>query len=396
MRGHIARKGKVYYAVIYEGINPATGKGRHRWHRAGTTRREAERLLADLVKRSHDGDYRAPEKITLGDYLLERWLPTKQSQLRPSSYSSYRLNIELHVIPYLGHTALQGITPEDLDTLYARLLREGRRNGGGGGLSPKTVRYIHSIIRKALADAARKGTVVRNVADLADPPRLSASPRRQMTVWTTDQLRDFLEHIENHELYPAYYLAANTGMRRGEVLGLRWDQVDLDAARLVVTQAVLSIEYETSVSDVKTRNGRRTIDLDARTVGILRAWRKRQLEQLLLAGRSANASGFVFARPDGGPVHPDYFSQTFQRLVRRAELPRIRLHDLRHTHASILLQAGAPVKVVSERLGHANAAFTMNVYQHVLPGMQAEAASAFSAAVFGSGEVALENDTSGI
>lgn len=393
MRGHIAKKGKVYYAVIYEGINPATGKGRHRWHRAGTTRREAERLLAELVKRSHDGDYRAPEKITLGDYLLERWLPTKQSQLRPSSYSSYRRNIELHVIPYLGHTPLQRITPEDLDTLYARLLREGRRNGGGGGLSPKTVRYIHSIIRKALADAARKGTVVRNVADLADPPKLSAGPRRQMTVWTADQLRAFLEHIESHDLYPAYYLAANTGMRRGEVLGLRWYHVDLDAARLVVTQAVLSIEYEASVSDVKTPNSRRTIDLDARTVGILRAWRKRQFEHLLLAGQGTSASGFVFASPDGGPVHPDSFSQTFQRLVGRADLPRIRLHDLRHTHASILLQSGTPVKVVSERLGHANAAFTMNVYQHVLPGMQAEAASAFTAAVFGSSsEVALEND----
>ncbi len=382
MRGHIAKKGKVYYAVIYEGINPATGKGRHRWHRAGTTRREAERLLADLVKRSHDGDYRAPEKITLGDYLLERWLPTKQSQLRPLSYSSYRRNIELHVIPYIGHTPLQRITPEDLDTLYARLLREGRRNGGGGGLSPKTVRYIHSIIRKALADAARKGTVARNVADLADPPKLSAGPRRQMTVWTADELRAFLEHIENHDLYPAYYLAANTGMRRGEVLGLRWDQVDLDAARLVVTQAVLSIEYEASVSDVKTANSRRTIDLDIRTVNVLRAWRKRQLEQLMLTGRRTDVTGFVFARPDGSPIHPDYFSQTFDRLVSQTGLQRIRLHDLRHTHASVLLKAGTPVKVVAERLGHANPAFTMNVYQHVLPGMQAEAAAAFADAVF--------------
>lgn len=382
MRGHIAKKGDVYYAVIYEGVNPATGRGRHRWHRAGATRRGAERLLADLVKRSHDGDYRAPEKITLGDYLLERWLPTKRAQLRPSSYSSYRRNIEIHVIPHLGHTPLQRLTPEDLDTLYATLLRDGRKNGDGG-LSPKTVRYIHSIIRKALADAARKGTVARNVAALADPPKLTAGPRRQMTVWTAGQLRGFLEHIEDHDLYPAFYLAANTGMRRGEVLGLRWEHVNLDAARLVVTQAVLSVEYETSVADVKTANSRRAIDLDARTVTVLRAWRKRQLEQLILAGRGAGATGFVFARTDGGPLHPDFFSQTFERLVGRTDLPRIRLHDLRHTHASILLQAGTPVKVVSERLGHASPAFTLNVYQHVLPGMQSDAAEAFGAAVFG-------------
>lgn len=383
MRGHIAKKGNVYYAVIYEGINQATGKSRHRWHRAGTTRREAERLLAELVKRSHDGHYRAPEKITLGDYLLVRWLPTKQSQLRPSSFSSYRRNIEIHVIPHLGHTPLQRLTPEDLDTFYATLLREGRKNGDGGGLSPKTVRYIHSIIRKALADAARKGTVTRNVADLADPPKLTAGPRRQMTVWTASQLRGFLDQIDHHHLYPAFYLAANTGMRRGEILGLRWDHVDLDAARLVVTQAVLSIDYETSVSDVKTSNSRRTIDLDARTVAVLRAWRKWQLEHLMRTGQGADAAGFVFARPDGSPIHPDYLSQTFERLVARTSLPRIRLHDLRHTHASILLQAGTPVKVISERLGHASPAFTMNVYQHVLPGMQADAAETFGTAVFG-------------
>jgi integrase len=204
-----------------------------------------------------------------------------------------------------------------------------------------------------------------------------------MTVWTADQLRAFLEHIEDHHLYPAFYLAANTGMRRGEVLGLRWDHVDLDAARLVVTQAVLSIDYERSVSDVKTANSRRTIDLDARTVGVLRAWRRRQLEQLMLTGRGADAPGFVFARSDSSPLHPDYFSQTFERLIAQRDIPRIRLHDLRHTHASILLQAGTPVKVVSERLGHANPAFTMNVYQHVLPGMQADAAEAFGVAVFG-------------
>ncbi len=383
MRGHIAKKGKVYYAVIYEGINPATGRGRHRWHRAGNTRKEAERFLAELVKRSHDGDYRAPEKITLGDYLLDRWLSTKQSQLRPSSFSSYRRNIEIHVVPHIGQIPLQRLTPEDLDAFYAKLLREGRRNGDGGGLAPKTVRYIHSIIRKALADASRKGTVVRNVADLADPPKLAAGSRRQMTVWTADQLRTFLEHIEGHDLYPAFYLGANTGMRRGEVLGLRWDHVDLETARLVVAQALLSVEYETTVSDVKTVNSRRTVDLDARTVAVLRAWRKRHLELLLLTGRTPDPTALVFARADGNPTHPDYFSQTFERLTAQTDLPRIRLHDLRHTHASILLQAGTPVKVVSERLGHANPAFTINVYQHVLPGMQADAAEAFSNVVFG-------------
>jgi integrase len=382
MRGHIAKKGTRYYAVVYEGIDSATGRGRHRWHSAGPTRRDAERLLAELVKRSHDGDYRAPERITLGTYLVERWLPTKQAQLRPSTYDSYRRNIEGHVIPALGARPLQRLVPEDLDGLYASLLANGRRNGSGGGLSPKTVRYIHGILRKALADAQRKGSVARNVADLADPPKASARARREMRVWSAAELLRFLELVEDHHLFVAFFLAANTGMRRGEVLGLRWKDVELDRARLSVNQAVVSVAYEVKVGDVKTDTARRTIDLDGRTVALLRRSRKQQLEDRLAAGRSWDEASFVTARLDGSPIHPDYFSQCFHHAVARSDLPRIRLHDLRHTHASILLRAGQPVKVVSERLGHANPAFTMSVYQHVLPGMQADAAAAFSAALF--------------
>ena len=184
MRGHVARKGNRYYAVVYEGFDAATGQERHRWHAAGDTRKDAEKLLGELVKRMHDGDYRAPERITFGDYLLERWLPTKQSQLRPSTFSSYRNNVITHIAPRIGSIPLQKLQPEDLDTFYAQLLREGRRNGAGGGLAPKTVRIIHGIIRKALADAMRKGTVTRNVADLADPPKVRLGGSREMTVWS--------------------------------------------------------------------------------------------------------------------------------------------------------------------------------------------------------------------
>ena len=258
-----------------------------------------------------------------------------KAQLRHSTYSSYAKNIELHINPRIGHIALQKLQPEDLDTLYAQLLSDGKRNGAGGGLAPKTVRIIHGIIRKALADAHRKGTVNRNVADLADPPKVRLGGRTAMKVWSAEELRTFLARIEYHDLYTAFFLVANTGMRRGEVLGLTWRNVDLDTARLVVSQSVLSVDYEASVADVKTATSRRTIDLDARTVATLRAWRRRQLEERLSTGRRDDE--FVFARPDGRPVHPDYFSQCWDRLVAASPLPRIRLHDLRHTHASILL-----------------------------------------------------------
>jgi integrase len=172
-------------------------------------------------------------------------------------------------------------------------------------------------------------------------------------------------------------------MRRGEVLGLTWRNVDLDKARLVVEQQVQSVEYEASGTDVKTAGSRRTIDLDPRTVAVLKTWRRQQLERHLSTGRRCDDE-FVFTHLDGGSIHPDLFSQTWSRLMDKSDVRRIRLHDLRHTHASILLKAGVPVKVVSERLGHSSPAFTMTVYQHVLPGMQADAAVAFGKAVFGS------------
>jgi integrase len=284
--------------------------------------------------------------------------------------------------------------PEDLDGLYAQLLDNGRRNKGGGALSPKSVRLVHSVIHKALADAHRKGSVTRNVADVADAPTISAGARPKMKAWKADELRRFLELVEDHPLHTALYVKANTGMRRGELLGLTWRVIDFDNARLSVTQTVTAPDYKIDVSDVKSAHSLRTIDLNRRTVSILRSWRKQQLEEYMQTGVRTDDSGFVFARPDGSPIHPDYFSQTFERLLAKLDLPRIRLHDLRHTHATLLIKAGVPVKVVSERLGHASVAFTMQVYQHVLPGMQADAAATFGDIVFGNDPSVHESNPS--
>jgi Phage integrase, N-terminal SAM-like domain len=177
MRGYVAKKGKRWYAVIYDGVNPATGKEQRRWVPAGTRRGDAEKLVTELVKRRNEGETVVTDKVTLGDYLVERWLPVQRTRLRASTYDSYRRNIELHVIPALGRRPLDKLTVEDLDLLYARLLVNGHKGDKGGGLSPKTVGYIHLIIRKALTDAHRKGTVVRNVATLADAPKVGARKR---------------------------------------------------------------------------------------------------------------------------------------------------------------------------------------------------------------------------
>ena len=381
MRGHIAKNGNRYYMVIHEGPDPATGKPRYRCHAAGAARSEAEKLLAEIVKRVHDGDYRSPDKITVADYLLHRWLPSKRTRVKPSTANSYERNIRLHINPNIGAIPLQRLQPEDLDELYVQLLTEGKRNGGGGGLSAKSVRNVHATLQSALSDAARKGTVARNVADTADPPSISRSGR-SISVWTGDQLRRFLDAMADHELYPLYLLAATTGMRRGELAGLPWHNVDLEAARLTINQQIVSVQYQLIESDLKTPTSRRNIDLDPRTVAELRRHRRSQLEERMATGHRGD-DGYVFAKPDGSPIHPDLISQTFERAVAKLDVPRIRLHDLRHTHATILLQQNVHPKVVSERLGHSSVAFTMTVYQHVMPGLQAQAASTFVAAVFG-------------
>ena len=184
---------------------------------------------------------------------------------------------------------------------------------------------------------------MRNVADLADAPTTSRNSRT-MSVWTSDELRAFLDAISDHYLYPLYLLAATTGMRRAEIASLVWRNVDLDTARLTVSQQLLSVEYKLIKSDLKTPTSRRTIDLDPHTVNQQRLHRCRQLEDRMATGRR-HKGGYVFAKPDGSPIHPDLISQTFERLLAKIDLPRIRLHDLRHTHATILLQQGVNPKI---------------------------------------------------
>jgi len=210
---------------------------------------------------------------------------------------------------------------------------------------------------------------------VAHAPKLRSIPKVEPQSWNAQQLQAFLQAAAGHRLFPAFWLLAATGMRRSELLGLRWDDVDFKRARVSINRGLVAVAYELRESRGKTSNSRRAVDLDSTTLKVLKAWRDWQRAEQGAAG--IESDGWVFTSTDGGPVHPHSISQTFERIASRAGVPRIRLHDIRHTHGTLLIKAGVPVKVVSERLGHGNPAFTIDTYQHVLPGMQAEAARTF-------------------
>jgi len=371
MKGYVRRRGDRWYAVIYEGIDPATGKERRSWHAAGTERADAERLAARLAAKAN-GRLDAARALTFGTYLQSQWLPAKKAKLQRSTFAGYRRNVELHIIPTLGRIPIRRLRDNQLESLYDRLAHP---TDGSRALSPKTILEIHLIIRAALADAESDGYVLRNVALSANVPRPPLVHTPEPQAWTAEQLQTFLRAAAGHRYFPAFWTLAMTGMRRSELLGLRWSDIDLDAATMSINRGLVSVGYELHESRGKTRNSRRRIDLDPTTVRVLAAWRAWQHIERNAVG--APSPDHVFTDALGARVHPHSVSQAFERVAARAEVPVIRLHDLRHTHATLLIKASVPVKVVSERLGHAKTAFTIETYQHVLPGMQADAARTF-------------------
>lgn len=304
--------------------------------------------------------------MTLEEFLVGEWLPAISATIRPTTLTGYRDHVRCHIVPALGPLPIEEIEPNALNRFYARLsVVDGRKRR----VSSTTIRRVHATLRRALRDAVRWGYLETNPCERADPPRQA---RVEMSVWDADQLKAFLASVETDPLYPLWTLLAMTGMRRGEALGLRRRDLDLVNARLSVRQSLVSTGREIYLSELKTARGRRVVALDAHTVEILRA----QVADAWLYD-------LVFVDGAGEPLNPNWVTRRFQNLVARAGLGHFRLHDLRHTHATLALEAGVHPKIVSERLGHSTVAFTLDVYSHALPSMQEQAAGQVAALVFG-------------
>jgi integrase len=326
-------------------------------------------------------EYVAPSKLTLAEFLRSEWLPLQKASKKPSTYSGYEHFVEKRLIPELGDIRLTELTQGDIARVYAALRTGGRKDGKEGGLSERSLKQLHAVLHGALAHAVASGRLLRNPAALL-PRDVKLKPRRvEMHTWSAEQLRAFLTSVDDDRLHACFTLAATTGMRRSELLGLRWEDVDFEHAQIAVRRGFVVAGYE--VHEGAPKSGRaRTIAVDVDTIAMLKRHRARQLEERLAWSEAWTDLGLLFTLEDGSAIHPQTLSQTFDRRVASTNLPRIRFHDLRHTHATLLLQAGVHPKVAQERLGHSSIAITLDIYSHVAPGMQEDAAAKLGALVF--------------
>jgi integrase len=338
----------------------------HRRRRPLYGRTQAE-VRAKLTAARHELDQGIEppdERLTVGQY-LHRWLSdTVAPHRRPRTCESYSYLVTRHIEPTLGRERLARLTPGQVQRLEAQKL--------AGGLSPRTVQYLHAVLRKALGDAVRTGLVPRNVASLVEAPRVR---RTEVQPLTPEQSRAFLEAVEGSPDRPLYVVAMALGLRRGEVLALRWEDVDLDAATLTVRHSLREVPGGSyALDEPKTERSRRTLALPLFVVDALRTHHTAQARVRLAAGEGWHDDGYVFTTDVGLPLHGRVVLHRFQRALRAAGLPRLRFHDLRHGAASLLVAQHVDLKVVQEVLGHAQLATTAEIYAHLLPEARREAA----------------------
>ncbi|WP_250285925.1 MULTISPECIES: tyrosine-type recombinase/integrase [unclassified Frankia] len=386
MKGSAYRKdGKWAYR---HDVDPdsLTGKRRQTGRGGFATRKEAEKALRDSIAAYESGRHVKVSRRTVGAF-LDEWHAAMKAGMRPTTWVKYGNLLRAYVTPIIGETALRELTPVRLNLLYAHLLDEGRvhrRAEQKPGLSPSTVATVHRMLHRALADAVRWDYVARNVAEDAQPPRVG---RRRPTVWTPEQLRAFVEYIRGDRLYALYLLVVTTGMRRGEVVGLRREDIDLKAATVVPAVPRVVVDGRAVESETKTESGQRPRALDPLTLAALRAHIEIWEEERKQVGHTTD---LLFCWPDGSEIHPDTVTDRFQKHARAAGLPVIRLHDVRHSYATAALKSDVHPKIVSERLGHADVAFTLKIYSHVIAGMDAAAARLVAEAIFGPAEPVLD------
>jgi integrase len=370
VKGSIKQRSSGSYSIILDfGKDPATGKRQQKWHTFKGTKRQAQDECARLIASMKGGTYLEPSRVMLSQF-LDRWLDHARSQVSTKTHQRYGELARKNIIPRLGATALTKLKPAQISAAYAEALASGRRDGTGG-LSPRTVHHMHRVLKQALGQAVKWELLNRNPCDAVDPPRVG---RGTMQTYDMPQTVEVIEALrETRMLIPAL-LAVMCGLRRGEVLAIRWKNIDLDAGQITVAESVEETLGKIAFKAPKSGKGR-TLALSPVVVDELRAHRSRQSEELLRLGVRLSGETLVVAQADGSLLKPTSLTHEWTRLSAKTGLPRIRFHDLRHTHATALLANNVNPKIASERLGHSKVGITLDLYSHVMPGMQEDAVS---------------------
>ena len=378
MRGSIEPQGtgerkKSYRLTVDLGRDETGKRRRHRETFVGS-KKDAERRMREILTEVETGMYLPPSHMTTGQY-LERWSENYAAlHTSPRTASSYQAELRRHIIPGIGDIPLTELRPHHIEQYYVQAVKSGRKDGTGG-LAPKTVLYHHRIISEALEHAVRQGELVRNCAKLVDPPR---PKRAKVNTLTRDDSIRFLEAARESQYFYLFAIALGTGARLGELLALIWRNVDMERGNITIDATLYregSEWYRKQPKSGRSRN----VPLPPSFMPYLRDYRTTIESERASIGLALSQDDFVFHTAQGKPLDRHSVSRGFARVLNLSGLPHIRFHDLRHTHASLMLQDGNSAKVVSERLGHASAAFTLDTYGHVMPGIQEDAAARFGA-----------------
>jgi len=383
---YVGKGGLISWQLKYDGPrDPVTGARQQRNVTVRGSKKDARKELRRLLSQIDEGTDVKPEAVTLGQY-LGQWINSAAvSSLSPKTIERYGQLVDGQIVPHLGALGLQKLRPVHIEEWHTKLLQSGRHDGGG--LAARTVGHAHRVLHKALQQAAKVGRVSRNVASIIAPPKVEAS---ELEILSAEQVAEVLAKIAPLPDYPIYATALATGMRRGEILALRWGDVDLDGAKLRVERSLEQTKAKgLRFKAPKTRHGRRSITLPEQTVSVLRELRKRQQETRLALGTGKlPPDALVFGTLDEDtlddlPRSPTALSKAWARAVDTLELPDVSFHALRHTHASALIAGGVDVLTLSRRLGHASPTITLNIYGHLFSNTDDKAAAAIGAAMSG-------------
>ena len=367
MKGHIRQRSKGSWEIALDiGRDPSTGKRRQYFGTVRGTKKDAERRLAELLVSVDQGSYINSKRVNLDEYLrqwLDGYVKTNCSTRTLDGYESI---MKRHLIPSLGMIPLSQLEPRHIQQYYARALSEGRADGKGG-LSGQSVLHIHRVLFQALNYAVRQGLLVRNIAELVDPPR---SRKSKMKTLTPQEVARLLGVAKDTAYYPIIYAAVNTGLREAELLGLCWRDLNLDLASLSISQVLYKRRGICQFKEPKSEHSRRRLDISPSLALFLREYKVGREADHLLLGKPLREDALVFSNISNVPTDPGTLTHNFARIARRVGLHGVRFHDLRHTFATLMLLAGVHPKIVSEMLVHSSIAFTLDVYSHVVGGWQ--------------------------